>query len=160
MNTFNILSISMFIDWWIYSFLCVWTLVDQTASFITGHQPNLSQNWFFLEKASLVNATTTAKHRDLQVPAVQRQPLGLFIHMFTYYHKYPTGHSAQRDYSGFNLSWHRNEQGSQRLRWLKLVSLDETCSTNKKNCMPLGAIMNWWHHPSLTHFAWAGSRHG
>lgn len=67
----------------------------------------------------------------LTVPAVQWH-LGLFIHMFTYYRKYPTGHSAQRDYSGLNLSWHRNEQGSQWLRWLKLVSLDETHSSNKK----------------------------
>lgn len=63
-------------------------LVSHWAS--VGHKPSQ----IFLEKASLVNATATAKHRDLQVPAVQRQPLGLFIHMFTYYHKYPTGHSA------------------------------------------------------------------
>lgn len=87
----------------------------------------------------------------LQVPAVQQQPHRLFIHMFTYYHKYPTGHSAQRDYSGLNLSWHRNEQESQWMRWLKLASLNGTCNTNKAtDCMPLGSIMNWWHHPSLT----------
>lgn len=113
------------------------------------HHPNTSlcQNRFFLE--TLFNATNIGKYWDLQIPAVQHQSARLFIHMFTYYHKYPTGHSAQRDYSGLNLSWHRNEQGSQWLRWLKMDSVDGTCSTNKKtNCMPLGSIMNWWHHLS------------
>lgn len=128
-----------------------------------GYQQNIShcQNRFFLEIASLVNATSTAKHCDLQVPAVQRQPLRLFIHMFTYYHKYPAGHSAQRDYSGLNLSWHRNEQGSQRLRWLKLASLDGTCSTNKKtNCTPLGPHRGLMT-PSVSHSAcMAWSRQG
>lgn len=75
--------------------------------------------------------------------------------MFTYYHKYPTGRLAQGDYSGLNLSWHRNEQGSQQLRWLNLDSVDGTCSTNTKTkCMPLGPIINGWHHLSLTVSGW------
>lgn len=139
----------------LYIYLSNVRIIIGHTFFLTWHHQNtsFSQNWFFLEAASLFNTTSTDKHWDLQVPAVQWQPLRLFIHMFTYYHKYPTGHSAQRDYSGLNLWWHRNEQGSQQLRWLKLASLDGTHSTNKKtNCMPLGPIMNWWHHLSLMAF--------
>ncbi len=155
----NINFISIFIDW-LYLFIYCLNSHRPNALFFckasTKYESEPKLIFFFSwEQYLFLNVKSTAKHQDLQVPAVQWQPLRLCIHMFTYYHKYPTGHSAQRDYSGLNLSWHRNEQGSQRLRWLKLARLDGTCSTNMKtNCMPLGAIANRWHHLSVILFPW------
>lgn len=72
------------------------------------------------------------KHWDLHVPAVQRQPLRLFIHMFTYYHKYPTGLrgiTVGLIYRGTEMSRGHSDWGD--LCWLALMG--DTGQTRKQS---------------------------
>lgn len=80
----------------------------------------------FLETPYLLilHATTTGKYWDLQVPAVQQQPLRLFIHMFTYYHKYQQGTRLRGItegliYRGTEMS--RGHSGWGDLSWIALM---------------------------------------